>query len=95
MYTISHQLYLDVGERLMDAIGRKEYFSGVVTSYNEDVECRLVCTLIVEREANASEGHRLPRISRLIPVWWECHTYQGEEEILNDFSFQELASIIL
>lgn len=95
MYTISHQLYLDVGERLMDAIGRKEYYSGVVVSYAEEVECRLVCTLIVEREAKASEGHRLPEIARLIPVWWECHTYRGDEKILNDFSFREFASIIL
>ena len=95
MYTVSHQLYLEVAERLMSAIGRKEYFAGSVTCVDGDTECRLTCTLIVVRNNHSADEGRLPEISKLIPVWWEFHTTVGSEELLNDFSFRELIDIAL
>lgn len=95
MYAISHQLYVELAERLAGAIETKEFFSGSVSCISGDVECKLICTLIVHRsQAEASEGC-MPRISKLIPVWWECHTTIGSEEIINDFSFSELSDIAL
>jgi hypothetical protein len=95
MYTISHQLYLEVAERLVGAIGSKTYFSGVVTFTHVEVDCRLVCTLFIERTANTHlEGNRAA-ITKIIPVWWEFHTTIGSEELLNDFSFKELLTIAL
>ena len=95
MYTISHQLYHEVSERLLGAIGSKSYFSGAVTFTHGDVDCRLICTLFIERTRNQEcEGHRAT-ISKIIPVWWEFHTTTGSEELLNDFSFKELLCIAL
>ena len=95
MYTISHQLYLEVAERLWGAIGSKGYYSGSVIFTHDDVECRLTCTLFVERHSYAESEGRLGEISRIIPVWWEFHTTVGSEELLNDFSLKELLSIAL
>lgn len=95
MYIISHQLYLEIGEKLMEAIGRKGFYSGEVAVWHNDVECRLSCTLFAERAKEAEEGNRLPRIVRLTPVWWECHTFRSGEEILNGFSFREFTSAVL
>ena len=51
MYEISDLLYLKVAKHLSDAIGEKEFYSGVVALVDGDVECRLCCTLIVSRSA--------------------------------------------
>lgn len=79
----------------MSAIGSKTYFSGSVTFTHGEVDCRLICTLFIERTRGTEcDGHRAT-ISKIIPVWWEFHTSIGSEELLNDFSFKELLTIAL
>ena len=95
MYEVSHQLYLELAERLVAAIGRKEFFSGSVSCIAGDVELRLVCTLIVQRSKTQNLERTTTEITGVVPVWWECHTTEGSEEIMNDFSFRELLSIAL
>ena len=90
MYEISPSIYRKIGDRLIGAIGSKEYFSGVVHLTEGDTECRLICTLIVERNEPPTEGHCFPPITALIPIWWEFHTVVGGEECINNFSFREL-----
>ncbi len=95
MYTISYQLYHEVSERLLSAIGNRTYFSGSVTFTHGEVDCRLICTLFIERNRGTEcDGYRAT-ISKIIPVWWEFHTSIGSEELLNDFSFKELLTIAL
>ncbi len=95
MYAISHQLYLELASRLMSAIGSREFFSGSVSCINGDVECKLICTLIVHRSTPNNSEHCGLQITKLIPIWWEFHTVVGNEEIMNDFSFRELSKIAL
>ena len=95
MYTISHQLYIEVAERLWSAIGREEYFSGSVTLFQDDVECKLQCTLFISRESDREREGRLGEITKIVPVWWEFHTSIGRDELLNDFSFKEMLAIAL
>ena len=94
MYEITPLLYLKVAEALGDAIGNKDFFSGSVTVSDSNVDCRLVCTLVVSRESVSADMGSGTRIIRLSPVWWEFHTYCDEEELLNDFSFNELRCYI-
>lgn len=95
MYAISHQLYIEVAERLMGAIGGREFFSGSVGLVSGDVECKLICTLFIKRSSHATSEGRLAEITDIIPVWWEFHTTIGSEEIANDFSFKELIDLAL
>lgn len=95
MYEVSHQLYLELAERLVGAIGKKEFFSGSVSCIAGDVELKLVCTLIVQREKQQMGERTATEIIGLVPIWWECHTSEGSEEIMNDFSFRELLDIAL
>ena len=90
MYEVSHQLYLELAERLVAAIGRKEFFSGSVSCIAGDVELRLVCTLIVQRSKAQNLERTTTEITGVVPVWWEFHTYIDGEEMLNDFSFDRL-----
>ena len=95
MYTISHQLYIEVAERLWGAIGRRDYFSGSVTLVHDDVECKLQCTLFISRESDHESEGRLGEIRKIVPVWWEFHTTIGSDELLNDFSLKEMLAIAL
>lgn len=89
MYEVSDALYLRIAEHLSDAIGRKSFFSGCVPITEGDVECSLCCTLIVSRSKEVVGGE-YPRITRLMPVWWELKTTMAGEVIDNDFSFGEM-----
>ena len=95
MYVVSHQLYLELAERLVGAIDKKEFFSGSVSCIAGDVELKLVCTLIVQHSKAQNLERTTTEIIGLVPIWWECHTSEGSEEIMNDFSFRELVEIAL
>ena len=89
MYEISNSLYLEMAERLADAIRSKSFFSGVVTLHDGDVECRLCCTLIISR-SNENDPSGAERITSIVPVWWELKTAINDEPIFNDFSFNTM-----
>ena len=95
MYEISTSLYREVGERLIETIGTREFFSGSIHLTHGDVDCQLTCTLIIERGEHASEGQCFRPITALIPIWWEFHTYIDDDEKMNDFSFSELTALSL
>ena len=94
MYNVSTQLYLDIADRLFEQIASKEFFSGSITLDIDGVECRLVSTLIVEREHSPAEEYSFPRITNLVPVWWEFHSMVEGVEVLNDFSFSDMLTAI-
>lgn len=89
MYEISSSMYLEIAERLAEAVRSKSFFSGVVTLYDEDVECRLCCTLIISR-SNENEPSGAERITSIVPVWWELNTTIGGESVCNDFCFKTM-----
>ena len=95
MYEISSKLYLEIADRLMAEIGSKEYFSGTILCTHGDIECKLLCSLIIERERTAAPDQNYPTIVDIVPVWWEFSTVEGSVELLNDFSFSELKALIL
>ena len=89
MYEISDKLYANVAEELVTAIGAKDFFSGSVAVMDDEVECRLVTTLIVSHDENCRS------ITSIVPVWWECHTTIGSCEVYNDFSFSALVDYLI
>ena len=94
MYTISSKLYLEVFESLMAKIATKEYFSGRVDLTDGDTFCSLLCSVVVHRGKGDNRGS-LNGIDTIVPVWWEFHTTDGGQELLNDFSFGEMLRIAL
>ena len=90
MYEISSKLYLEIADRLMAEIGSKEYFSGAILCTHGDIECKLLCSLFVERSRHTEPDENYPAIVDIVPVWWEFHTTDSAGERLNDFSFNYL-----
>ena len=88
MYETTPSIYLKVGELLMEQIGTSDFFTGSVTLYDGDVECRLITTLVVSRDRG--DGG----IVSLHPVWWDFTTTLGDELLCNDFSFSEMLKAV-
>lgn len=95
MYETSDRLYNSMAEALIAAIGGREFFAGQVVATDGEVECRLTTTLIIEHCNRAPCDGEERHIAAIRPVWWECATRIGEEELLNDFSLRELIELIL
>jgi hypothetical protein len=89
MYETTPSVYLKIAELLLAKIGTRDFFSGSVTLHDGDVECRLICTLVVSRER-----HIPYCVVELLPVWWEFRTSTENGELSNDFSFSEMISYI-
>lgn len=91
IYSVSTQLYREVADRLMEAIGDKGYFSGAVELNSEDaVACRLVTSCVVWRTSSGMPEGEGSRVRSVVPVWWEFHTACAAGVLDNDFSFGEL-----
>ncbi len=91
IYSISTQLYREVADRLLAAIGDKLYFSGSVeVTSDEGVECTLTTSCVVYRHRVLLPDGEGSVISSVIPVWWEFSTESAAGTLDNDFSFRYL-----
>jgi hypothetical protein len=85
MYETTPTIYFKLATLLVEQIGMRHFFSGAVVCHDGDIECRLICTVVVSRDR-----HNPRCITSIAPVWWEMRTTSGEEELCNDFSFSEM-----
>lgn len=95
MYEFSDDVYLEIAERLLEAIGNDDFFSGVVTYDHGDLCCRLRVTVVVRRDKAPCVLPISQRAMRVIPVWWEMQTTIGGSDVMNDFSFSEMLNLVL
>lgn len=97
MYQISSTLYLQVLNLLVGHIDNKGYYSGSFELDFDDIRCRMTLSAVIYRSKDIDAEHHQRGIDDIIPVWWEFHTLTANgdgEEILNDFSFNELRTYL-
>ena len=87
MLEISSQIYEKTAQKLCDLLGDSSYFSGAFDFVHEDIECRMVASLIIAHRQIEFPEDTLTFISDICPVWWEFHTVIAGEERVNDFDF--------
>ena len=93
MLNITSEIYRLVADRLRDAVGEAEFFSGTI-AVAADVDYTLRTTLLIYRREVSNESGSYSAIYDIVPVWWEFHTYIDGDEVLNDFSFNTLREYI-
>lgn len=86
MLNIEPRTYSLVAERLHDAIGSADFYSGTIAVSDAEFDYQLQATLIVYRRSGEPDSSRRP-ITDLVPVWWEFHSSDTDGERLNDFDF--------
>lgn len=94
MLTISSQLYEELAGRLLEKIGRDNYFSGSVEISTDDTECKLTASLVIYRTLLDLPEGAIDAIDDIVPVWWEFATIRNGEDVINDFSFNDLKEFI-
>ena len=95
MYEISSQIYEKTAQKLCNLVGGNGYFSGTLEFAHEDIECRMVASLIIYRKKVEMPEGLFDVIDDIVPVWWEFHTVIDGEELINDFDFARLKEYIL
>ena len=95
MYEISSQIYEKTAQKLCDLVGGNGYFSGTLEFAHEDIECRMVASLIIYRKRVEMPEGLFDVIDDIVPVWWEFHTVIDGEERSNDFDFSLLKEYML
>lgn len=94
MYTISSKLYHHLATSLVDLVGQQGYYSGTFEFDFEELYCEMTLSAVVYHQSHPDIGHRLCAVTDMIPVWWEFYTFVDGDEVLNDFSFNELRAYI-
>ncbi|MFI3318307.1 MAG: hypothetical protein SNH88_03875 [Rikenellaceae bacterium] len=95
MYIITEQIYKELAAELCERIVLKDYFSGEVMVEAEDVECRLLLSLILYRAEDEIDGAKVKILADIVPVWWEVHLLVDGQEMICDFDFQTFKSYLL
>ena len=90
-YSVTPACYDQLLDRLTDAIGSSNYFSGSLAFDFGGIAYRLRASVIVYRRTERRPEGSFEAICDLVPVWWEFATADDDgRELLNDFSFDEL-----
>ncbi len=90
MYDILPELYQKVLTEILDSVGDREYYSGHLEFDYEETACVMSLSAVVHQcDVRYPEG-LFSCVTDMVPVWWEFHTYINGEEVLNNFSFNEL-----
>lgn len=90
MLTINEEIYTNVAECLLSAIGNDFFFNGTIEYDSDELYSTLRCTLIIYRESVEDCAGDFTRIKDIVPVWWEFSTVQQCGTVDNDFSWREL-----
>ena len=94
MYDVLPELYQEVATKIIEQVGRRGYYSDALDFEWNGVECHMVLSAVVYRRTEQyPEGERSV-VADMVPVWWEFHTFIGGEEVLNNFSFNEMREYI-
>ena len=95
MYDVLPELYREVAARIIEQVGRRGYYNGSFDMEWEDVLCHVVLSAVVYRHEEQYPGGRMASlISDIVPVWWEFHTFIDGQEVINNFSFNEMREYI-
>ena len=94
MYDVLPELYQEVATKIIEQVGRRGYYSGTLDFEWDGVECHMVLSAVVYRRTEQFPEGARSLVADMVPVWWEFHTFIDGEEVLNNFSFNELREFI-
>ncbi|MFI3305191.1 MAG: hypothetical protein R3Y68_01600 [Rikenellaceae bacterium] len=87
MYIFSPNTYSRLVGMFLEDLSSLTFYSGTIEFEQDDVEIRLVATIIPYHRREYCDGSDRYTIKELVPVWWELHTTTPEGEVDNDFDF--------
>jgi hypothetical protein len=94
LWSVSEICYDDFAEKIVAAVGKREYFSGVFYSHTPDVSYRLELSIAIYRDQKSGE------VVDVAFVWWDCTTIVEDEDggecfMPNDFDIDRLYELLV
>ena len=94
MYDVLPELYQEVATKIIEQVGRRGYYSAALDFEWGGVECHMVLSAVVYRRTEQFPEGESSVVADMVPVWWEFHTFVDGDEVLNNFSFNEMREYI-
>lgn len=89
------RIYEALAQELIEQIGARDYITTTVEVEDGDRFFRLTLTAVLYRRTECRpEGTARP-ITDVVPIWWELHSFVGDEEVLNDATFERIKEYII
>ena len=92
---IEPHIYEALAQKLLEEIGWRNYISTTLEVEDGDRFFRFVCAAVIYRRDEQWPEGVFEVISDIVPVWWELHSFQDGEEVLNDATFNELKRYLI
>lgn len=93
-YEIPNYAYEALANKILDSI-KGTYVSTKVEVVDEDVEIVFSLSAVIYTKRESAEDYDVEKLTDIVPIWWECHTYLHDKEIINNVSFNVLKDFML
>lgn len=97
-HRIPEEVYAELAAQLLQQIGNSNYISGLrATVETEDFDYELIASAVIYWRNIAAPDGNYQELERIVPVWWELHSYEGDDRIecLNDAAFERIHEQII
>lgn len=90
MYNFNKKTYGQLSEQLLESITSDSFIYSTINLLDDQIHIQFSSTLFPQLKiVDYPEGSTLV-VEDIIHVWWSVRTYDGNEEMLNDFDFNLL-----
>lgn len=82
---------------MLNAINGQGYFAGSIEYDTDAFCCTLRCTLVIYRQLIEEPTGDAPKITDIVPVWWEFEMYDTRQQkmVTTNFSFKKLKKYLI
>lgn len=94
---IEARIYEALAQELIEKIAHRDY---ITTTVEVEVDggkrfFRLTLGAIISRYTDCRPDGTSRPIADVVPIWWELHSFRGEEEVINDATFERIKEHLL
>lgn len=92
---IQPHIYQALAQKLREEIGMRDYISTSLEVEDGDLFFRFTCAAIICRGDEQWPEGVYEVVSKVVPVWWELHSFRGDVEVRNDATFEQIHEYII
>lgn len=96
LHTEPH-IYQALADALSEKIADRDYLPMTMLEVEDEGDLLFrfaISAVIYRREESFPEGVSHP-VSKVVPVWWELHSFRGDVEVCNDATFEQIHEYII
>lgn len=92
---VEEHIYDALAKAMLVEIGPRNYITTTLEVEDGDLFFEFVCSAIIYRRTEEYPEGAFEAISDVVPVWWELSSFRGDEQVLNDATFDKLKRYLI